>query len=358
MKTTAEIQVQTVNRSRVEDVDFANLPFASVYADHMLVAEYRGGAWGDPEIRPYGPLPVPPGVSSLQYGVSVFEALKAHRSAAGDVLLFRPWENARRLNRSAARLAMPEVPEDLFLFGLRELVRLDAPWVPPAGAGALYIRPTFFSVDPSLRVKWADDYVFAIVSCPVGSYYAAPLDVLVSDRYTRAFPGGTGDVKTAGNYAPALLADREAQAFGCSTVLWLDGREKRYVEECGLMNIFFVADDRVLTPELGGTILPGVTRDSALRILRDMGLKVEERRIAIDEIVDWHRQGRLQEAFGTGTAAQLSHLARIRYRDSDLMLPPVESRKVGPALRQRLIALMTGESPDPYGWLDPVDGID
>ncbi len=349
------IRVERVARSRAEGLDLAAVSFSSVLSDHMFFAEYRDGAWSESSIIPYGPLPLPPTISALQYGVSAFEGLKAHRSPEGDLLLFRPWENARRMNRSAARLAMPEVPESVFLGGLRALLRLDQRWVPAANAGALYIRPVLFSVDPSIRVNPAERFAFVIFTFPFGSYYTAPVDVVVTERYVRAFPGGTGDVKPAGNYASALLADQEARDAGCGTVLWLDGQDRRYVEECGVMNVFFVLDDNhVITPELSGTILPGITRDSVIALLRDSGVTVEERRIAIDEVVELHHQGRLRECFGTGTAVTVSHIQRIRYRDADLVLPAVESRRVGPAVRERLVSIATGRAPDPYGWLDRV----
>ncbi len=356
MTPLPEIRVERTAHARLAGVDLGNAPFSSVFSDHMLIARYRAGRWEEATIRPYGPLPLPVNVSSLQYGLSAFEGTKAHRTAAGQVALFRPDANARRLNRSAARLAMAEVPEALFLGGLRRLVALDAGWVPPLGAGALYIRPCLFSTDPSLRVKPAEEFLFVVVSCPFGSYYSAPVAAEVAEAHVRAFPGGTGDIKSAGNYAAALLADREAQARGAGTVLWLDGIERRYVEECGVMNVFFVLDDRVLTPALSGTILPGVTRDSALRVLRDQGRTIEERRIAIDEVVAWHADGRLRECFGTGTAATLSPIARIRHGDT--VIEPRGDGRVGADLRAALLAIMTGASPDPYGWLDLIDPAD
>ena len=212
------------------------------------------GRWNDAEIKPYGPISIPPSVSALHYGISVFEGLKAHKSPDQRPLLFRPSDNARRLQRSAARLAMPVVPESLFLDGLRELIRLDQAWIPSADAGALYVRPILFSVDPSVRVKPADSYRFMIFTFPFGAYFAAPIDVLVSERYVRAFPGGTGDTKPAGNYAAALLADQEAREAGFHVVMWLDAQERRYVEETGVMNVFFAFRDHVATPALTGTI--------------------------------------------------------------------------------------------------------
>ncbi len=348
-----EGRIERAGASRRVALDPA-APFSSVLSDHMLVAEYRDGAWQAPAIRPYGPLPLAPTISALQYGLSVFEGLKAHRLPAGEIALFRPRENARRLNRSAARLAMPDVPVELFLDGLRALIDLDRAWVPAHGQGALYIRPCLFSIDESVRVKPADRYLFVVFTFPFGSYYAAPVDVQVSERYVRAFPGGTGETKPAGNYAPTLVADREAQEAGFHSVLWLDGRERRYVEECGVMNVFFVVDDEVITPSLEGTILPGVTRDSVLTLLRDSGVAVRERRVSIDEIMAAADRGALREAFGTGTAATLSHIGRIRYHGRQVELPPVEARTIGPAVRSELMAIATGCAPDRHGWLDVV----
>jgi branched-chain amino acid aminotransferase len=349
-----EVRVEPAHASRLPEVDVANAAFSSVFSDHMLTATWTAGAWEPSVIRPYQALALPPSITALQYGISVFEGLKAQRTPKGETVLFRPRDNARRLNRSAARLAMPAVPEELFLDGLRQLVRLDRAWVPPAGKGALYIRPCLFSVDPSIRVKPADTCMFVIFTFPFGAYFAAPVDVMVSERYVRAFPGGTGDVKPAGNYAQALLAEREALGAGCQTVLWLDAVHRRYVEECGVMNVFFVIGDEVVTPALEGTILPGITRDSVITLLRDMDVPVQERRVSIDEILVAHERGALRECFGTGTAATLSHVRRIRYGDRDLELPPIEARAVGPAVRARLVAIATGRAPDPHGWLDMI----
>lgn len=349
--TGSPVATERTAASRLAGVDLTQVEFSSVMSDHMLVAEYHDGQWHRPSIRPYGPLPLLPAVSALQYAVSVFEGLKAHRLPDGSVALFRPDMNARRFARSAERLAMPPVPEDMFLESLDALVGLDAAWVPPHGAGALYVRPCLFSTDPSLRVKPADQFAFVVATCPFSAYYAAPVDVLVTDDYVRAFPGGTGGVKPAGNYAPSLRADLEARRMGCHTVMWLDGRHRRYVEECGVMNVFFVIGDQIVTPPLEGTILPGVTRDSAITLLQDMGHSVRERRIAIDEVIDAHAAGTLRECFGTGTAATVSHVRSIRWGDRQCVLPAVGQQSVGPAVRQRLVDLATGRAPDAYGWL-------
>jgi branched-chain amino acid aminotransferase len=315
----------------------------------MFVAEFHEGHWSEGRIQPYGPISVFPSISALHYGISVFEGTKAHKSSAGCPLLFRARENALRLQRSAARLAMPVVPESMFLDALHELVRLDQAWIPPADIGAMYIRPILFSVDPSIRPKPTDRCQFLILTFPFGSYFAAPVDVLVSERYVRAFPGGTGDTKPAGNCAAALLADQDAREAGFTSVLWLDGQEHRYVEECDVMNVFFVTGEEVVTPLLSGTILPGITRDSVIALLRDIGYRVKEERIAIDEVLRSHQRGELRECFGTGTAATVSHIRRIRYKNETIELPPIEQRKVGPLVREKLLGVMTGRQPDPHG---------
>jgi len=351
---TFPLRIDRVAISRVQEIDFATVPFGATFSDHMLSVEFEEGRWSDGLIRPYGPIPLPPSISALQYGISVFEGMKAHKSPAGRPLLFRPRENARRLQRSAARLAMPAVPESLFLDGLRELVRLDQAWIPPAEMGALYIRPILFSVDPSIRVKPADRYQFVIFTSPFGAYFSAPVDVLVSERYVRAFPGGTGDTKPAGNYAAALVADQEAREAGFNSVMWLDAQERRYVEECGVMNVFFLLGEDVVTPSLSGTILPGITRDSVITLLRDLGYRVKEDRISMDELLKSYERGELRECFGTGTAATVSHVRRIRYKDRTLELPPIEHRKVGAAVREKLLAVITGREPDTHGWLESI----
>lgn len=348
------LTVLPVAQSRLPGLDLETLAFSSVMSDHMLVAEYRDGGWQEARIQPYGPLSLAPSISALQYGVSVFEGLKAQRTPRSDVVLFRAEMNARRLQRSAERLAMPPVPIDMFVDGLHALLQLDQAWVPVHGRGALYVRPCLFSIDESVRVKPAERFLFVIFTFPFAAYYSTPVDVLVTDRFVRAFPGGTGEIKPAGNYAPALLADADAQRAGCQTVMWLDGRERRYVEECGVMNVFFVIDGRAITPSLEGSILPGVTRDSVITLLRDQGVAVEERRIAIDEVFDAHASGRLHECFGTGTAATLTHVRSIRHGERQIVLPPVESRRISETVRDALVGIASGAAPDCHGWLDRI----
>lgn len=348
------IEVRRIAESRIGERDLSPQSFGTVFCDHMLVAECRDGRWTDPRIEPYGPLPLPPSISGLQYGISVFEGHKAFRTVGGDVVLFRPYENWERLRRSCRRLVLPEVPEDIYVEGLRELIRTDQAWIPEPDEGALYIRPCVFATDAALRVGPSSACRFVIFTCAVGQYYPAPLRLVVTTDYVRAFPGGTGNVKPAGNYAPALLAEAQARDGGFSGVLWLDGRERRFVEEAGVMNVFFVIDDAVVTPALGDTILPGITRDSVITLLEATGIPVEERPLPIDEVIAAHAAGRLRECFGTGTAATISHVAEITYRGKTMTLPPVADREIGPAVLARMTALRTGREPDHRGWLIPV----
>jgi branched-chain amino acid aminotransferase len=349
-----DIEVRRIAESRISQRDLSPQSFGTVFCDHMLVAEWRDGEWTDPRIEPYGPLPLPPSISALQYGISVFEGHKAFRTVGGEVVLFRPYENWERLRRSCRRLVLPEVPEEIYIEGLKELVRTDQDWMPGPEEGALYIRPCVFATDAALRVGPSTVCRFVIFTCAVGQYYPAPLRLLVTTDYVRAFPGGTGNVKPAGNYAPALLAEAQARHRGFSGVLWLDGRKRRFVEEAGVMNVFFVIDGTVVTPGLSDTILPGITRDSVITLLEAMGTPVQERPVSIDEIVAAHAAGRLRECFGTGTAATISHVVEIGYQDKTLTLPPVADREVAPAVLARMTALRTGREPDHLGWLIPV----
>ena len=348
------IPVTRVSSSRLTETLRENSEFGATFSDHMFVADCEAGSWKQPQIVPFGPLSFSPALTPFHYGQAIFEGFKAHRIPNGGVALFRPRENFARLNRSAARLAMPEIPEPLFLEGVKELVRLDRDWIPHREGGALYVRPTYFGVDDTLLVRPANRFRLIVMTCPVGPYFAQPIRLLAEERFVRAFPGGTGDSKAAGNYAGGLLAARLAQEKGFHNVLWLDGVERRFVEESGVMNIFFVLDGKAITPPLAGTILPGVTRDSALTLLREMGIPVEERQISIDEVLSAHAAGKLTEAFGAGTAAIVAPIACIRYRESELQFPAATDSSVAARLRARLVAVQTGRAPDKHNWLLPV----
>ncbi|HET8922622.1 MAG TPA: branched-chain amino acid aminotransferase [Candidatus Acidoferrum sp.] len=348
------IPVTRVSQSRLTEALRENSEFGSTFSDHMLVADWEADLWRPPQIVPFGPISFSPALTPFHYGQAIFEGFKAHRTPDDSVALFRPRENFSRLNRSAARLAMPEIPEALFLDGVTQLVRLDRDWVPHREGGSLYVRPVYFGVDDTLLVRPANRYRLIVMACPVGPYFSQPIRLLAEERFVRAFPGGTGDSKAAGNYAGGLLAARLAQEKGFHNVLWLDGTERRYVEESGVMNVFFVLDGAAITPPLGGTILPGVTRDSALTLFIELGIPVQERRISMDELLSAHAAGKLTEGFGVGTAAIVAPIACIRYRDRELQFPPAASSSVAARLRSRLVAIQTGREPDRHNWLLPV----
>lgn len=345
------IKIEKTTHSRLPETDMNNIPFGRVFSDHMLVVKYDEGKWQQAEIKPYGNLELAPSISSLNYGQSIFEGMKAHKGPNGEALLFRPMDNFRRMNRSAARMCMPEIPEDVFMEGMKALVDLDKGWLPEKENSALYIRPLYFGIDEFIGVHASESYIFTIFTCPVGTYYTAPVSLLASKDYIRAAVGGTGSAKTCGNYAASLLPDRIARAQGYNNVLWLDAKEHRYVEECGTMNIFFVIEDTVITPPLGGTILPGITRDSVLRLLKDNGYKIETRPISIYEVEEACEAGYLQEAFGAGTAATISHIEKIGFSGKDMILPPIEGRKVSNWLGKTLNDIKLGVADDPYGWV-------
>lgn len=350
-----DIKVTRTKNSRVSDVDFDNIPFGRLFSDHMFVSEYVGGQWINPRIEPFAPFLIHPGSMGLHYGQSIFEGMKASLSQDGDPMLFRPEMHGRRLNVSAARMCMPAFPEDLFLEALHMLVGMDRSWIPPKEGSALYIRPFMFANDEFIGVKTSQSYKFIIITGPVGPYYPRPVSLLAETHYIRAAKGGVGDAKAAGNYGGSMLPSKLAHDKGYDQVLWLDGREFKYVQEVGTMNIFFVIDGKVITPSTDeGTILKGITRDSFIKLLPELGYKVEERPLSIDEVVDAYHRGVLQECFGAGTAAVVAHVDKIAYKDLVMELPPMESRKVGEMAKSYINALRAGKIEDKWGWIVPV----
>jgi len=345
------LQVTPAPSSRLTEEAREKSPFGTTFSDHMLFATCRDGRWSEPEILPYGTLPTSPAASVLHYGQAIFEGFKAHRTADGGVAVFRPHDNFARMNRSAARMAMPPVPQEIFIDGLLELLRLDRDWVPFSDGGALYIRPVYVGAEPLLQVRPASTYQFMIITSPSGPYFSGAVDLLAEPKFVRACPGGTGDVKAAGNYAGSLLAAQEAQKQGYHTVLWLDSSEHRFIEECGLMNIVFVMDGTVVTPPLSGTILPGITRDSVLTLCRDVGVPVGERRVPIDELFLRLVEGHTSQAAGVGTAATVAPIRKIRFREREIELTPVDADSPLDRARRQLEAIRTGAAPDAHRWL-------
>ena len=347
-------QVTKVQQSRVAEVDFENIPFGRVFSDHMFVADYRDGEWQDYRIVPFGHFTMHPATMALHYGQAIFEGMKASKSKDGDPWLFRPEMHAIRINRSAERLMMPAFPEDVFVEALHALIDIDAAWIPPQEGSALYVRPYMFATDEFIGVKPSETYRFVIFTGPVGPYYAKPVRLKVEQQFVRAVPGGTGEAKAAGNYAGSLLPSHLAQKEGYDQVVWMGGPNMKEIQEVGTMNIFFVIDGKVVTPATDGAILHGITRDSFLKILEEKGIPVEARKLTIDELVDAYKTGKLQEAFGAGTAAVVSHVAEITYQDLHMKLPAIEDRKVGPMLKDYIDGLRSGRVADTHDWVVPV----
>jgi branched-chain amino acid aminotransferase len=347
-----QIKVETIAESRRAQEDFNNLGFGKIFSDHMFIADYYDGDWHDFRIVPFNYLPMHPAMSSIHYGQSIFEGLKARKNQDGEIILFRPDKNLERMNNSAARMAMPELPEELFYEGLEALLKIDNQWIPSEPGTSLYIRPYLFATDEFIGIRRSSRYKFIIFSSPVASYYSDPVKVFASDQYVRAFPGGTGFAKTAGNYACTIKPVEEVNKRGYQQILWLDGIGKKYLQEIGTMNIFVIIDGKVITPSLDeGTILPGVTRDSVITLLKEWGIPVEERRISIDELADAYESGHLQDAFGAGTAATISPIMAIGYLKDEFILPPIEGRQISNRLLEELTAIKNGEVEDKHNWL-------
>ncbi|WP_066547672.1 MULTISPECIES: branched-chain amino acid aminotransferase [unclassified Sphingomonas] len=333
--------------------------FGRAFSDHMVVVRYsEGQGWHDARVQARGPIPMDPASSVLHYAQEIFEGLKAYRLPDGGAALFRPDANARRFRESAERLAMPPMPEAIFLDAVREMVRIDHEWIPAIEGGSLYLRPFMFASEVFLGVKPASEYLFIVIASPVGPYFrgdSPSITIWTSQQYTRAAPGGTGAAKCGGNYAASLIAQAEATRQGCDQVVFLDAVERRYVEELGGMNLFFVFDDGTLrTPPLGGTILPGITRSSLMMLARDAGMRVEEAPYAIDQWEADARSGHLREAFACGTAAVVTPIGRVRGEKVDFTIGNAGPGTVTGTLRERLVAIQRGIAPDPHGWVERV----
>jgi len=351
MILAAGINIQRVERSKLNQMTLENIPFGKYYTDHMLEADYEDGEWRNVEIKPYQPLLLEPSIAAIHYGQSIFEGIKAYKLADGSASIFRPHDNFNRFNISAARMQMPLVPEHIFMEGMRMLVDLDKSWIPEQEDHALYIRPFMFANDPIIGVKPSEKYKFMIILSPTGPYYNKPMRIYVEEQYTRAAPGGIGYAKAAGNYGASMLATAEAKKLGYDQVLWTDAFEHKYVQEIGTMNVFFIIGGTAFTPGLNqGTILAGVTRDSSMVILKDLGFDVVEKSISIQDIINAHQSGILYEVFGTGTAATISLIRELRYKDY-VMQFDVEKWRTAPELKKQLDDIRKGKVEDKYGWM-------
>ena len=351
MIAAMDIPVNKVEQSKLQGFSLDNLPFGKFFTDHMLEADYENGEWKNAEIKPYQPLLMSPSLAALHYGQAIFEGIKAYRDASGNAYIFRPMDNFRRFNISAERMAMPSVPEEIFMEGMKQLVALDKNWIPQKEDHSLYIRPFMFSSDELIGVRPSENYKFLTILSPTGPYYNAPMRIYVEEQFVRAVPGGVGYAKAAGNYGAAMYATAQAKKKGYDQVLWTDAFEHKYVQEIGTMNVIFIIGDKAVTPDLGaGTILGGVTRDSALTLLKEAGFTVEERSLSIDEIIDAYKSGILYEVFGTGTAATISMIKELRYKDF-VMSFEVDRWKTAPTIKKWLTDIREGRREDKYGWM-------
>jgi branched-chain amino acid aminotransferase len=349
-----KIKVKQTKNSRLKRLDFNNIPFGKTFSDHMFTADYADGEWKNPQIVPFGLMTLHPANLAIHYGQSLFEGMKASKMTDGTPALFRTDMHVQRLNASARRLCMPEVPGELFKEALEMLVDIDRDWIPPFEGSTLYIRPFMYATDEFLGVRPSETYKFVIITGPVGPYYSKPVTLWAETEYIRAAQGGTGEAKAAGNYAGALLPTKLANQRGFDQILWLDAVEHKYVQEAGTMNLMFVIDGKIITAPIDGTILRGITRNTMLILLKDNGYIVEERPLSMDEIVAAYHAGTLQEVFGCGTAAVVSHVASVSHGDLTMTLPPVETRKVGIWLKNQIDKMRTGAIVDKYGWVEPI----
>ncbi len=351
MIAAADFKITKAEHSKLTDINLENIPFGKYFTDHMLEVDYEDGEWKNAEIKPYQPLLMAPSLAAIHYGQSIFEGIKAYKSPSGEAFIFRPHDNFKRFNQSAERMQMPTVPEDIFMKGMQLLVDLDRSWIPEMEDHSLYIRPFMFSTDEMIGVRPSDTYKFMIILSPTGPYYNMPMRIYVEEQYVRAVPGGSGYAKAAGNYGAAMYPTAIAKKNGYDQVLWTDAFEHRYVQECGTMNVFFIIGDKAITPDLqSGTILAGVTRDSVIKVLKDMGITVEERPLSIDEIIEAHKAGTLREVFGTGTAATISFIKELRYEEYT-MLFDVENWATAPEVKSRMNAIRYGNTADKHCWM-------
>ncbi len=351
MVAAMDILITKSETSKLSSLDLSNVPFGKHFTDHMLVADYEGGEWKNVEIKPYQSISISPSNAAIHYGQSIFEGIKAYRHENGEAFIFRPYDNFKRFNISAERMQMPQVPEEIFVEGMRKLIEIDKEWIPAKHDHSLYIRPFMFASDEVIGVRPSDNYKFMIILCPTGPYYAAPMRIYVEEHFVRAVPGGVGYAKAAGNYGASMYPTAEAKKKGYDQVLWTDAIEHKYLQEFGMMNGFVIIDNTAITPDLAeGTILDGVTRDSVMMILKEMGLTVEERHISIDEVVEAYNTGELKEVFGTGTAATISMIKELRYKDLQMFFD-TDKWTISPEVKRRLTAIREGQEADVHEWL-------
>jgi branched-chain amino acid aminotransferase len=347
------ISITKANSTKLDQLDFDNIPLGTSFTDHMFICEYKDGQWQNPRIEPLRPIPTHPAAMALHYGQAIFEGMKAYKNAEGTPLLFRPKNNASRLNKSAERMGMPTIPEELFVDGLKELVALDHAWIPPQQGSALYLRPFMYATEAFIGMRAATSYNFVIMASPSGPYFSKHIRLWAEKQFIRAAEGGTGEAKAAGNYAAAIRPTELAKAKGYDQVLWLDAAEHKYIQEVGTMNIFFKINGNFITPELDGSVLHGITRLSVIELLKSMGYQVIERKITIDEIREASRNGTLEEAFGTGTAVGIAYIKEIGLEDEIIHVS--DESPVAVKVNDTLNAIKIGKLEDTFGWMTKVE---
>jgi branched-chain amino acid aminotransferase len=350
MTDTLDIKIIKTTHSRLSETDFDNLPFGKTFSDHMFVADYADGEWKNFQIIPYGEIGLSPAISALHYGQAFFEGLKAYKHADGQVSVFRPDKNAIRFNKSAERLCMPALPEEIFIQSIAAVVDADRDWVPSKANHALYIRPFMFATDPYLGVAPSATYKYMVLIGPVGPYFSKTLRVKIETKYTRAAEGGFGYAKAAGNYGGSMLPARKATEEGFDQLIWTDAKDHQYIEEMGAANVMFVLDGTLITPSTRDTILDGVTRDTVLTLAREWGMPVEERRVSVDEIIEGAKNGKLQDAFGAGTAATIAPVGSISRDGEEYFLIDPKEREFSQKVLRELDAIKYGRVADTHGW--------
>jgi branched-chain amino acid aminotransferase len=341
--------------SRAKEIDINNIPMGLAFTDHMFICDYENGQWNNPRIEPMELIPTHPAAMALHYGQAIFEGLKATLGKENSPLLFRPDQNAKRLNFSADRMGMPSFPEDLFVEGLKRLVAIEKAWIPTQEGSALYLRPFMYADEAFIGMRAATKYKFIIFASPSGPFFNKPIKLWAETQYIRAANGGTGEAKAAGNYAAAIRPTEIAKAKGYDQVLWLDARDFEYVQEVGTMNIFFKIAGKFITPDLNGSVLNGITRLSVMDLLRDKGFEVTERPISMKEIIEAHENGTLEEAFGAGTAVSIAPVEEIGYKDIKIKFPA--DAPVGKDVKTTLDAIKTQKIEDKFGWIVPIDSV-
>jgi branched-chain amino acid aminotransferase len=343
------MKIELIKNSKIASVDFNNLPFGSVYSDHMFECDFKDGAWQTPSIKPYSPIVLDPSAKIFHYGQSIFEGMKAYKDANENVLLFRPLDNCKRLNKSAERLVIPQIPEDIFMDGLKKLLEIDNSWIPTNEGSSLYIRPFMFASGNGFHASPADAYKLVICTAPSGAYFGGKVKVLIEEKYARAANGGVGFAKAGGNYAAQFYPTKLAIDKGYNQVIWTDDNTHEYIEEAGAMNIFVRIHDTLITSPTSDRILDGITRKSIIQIAKDAGIDVEVRKITVSEVIAAAQSGSLKEMFGAGTAAVISPIAGFGYKDTEFELPVLEN-PFATSLKKQITDIQTNKVEDPYGW--------